>query len=947
MRQVEGRTTPPSSPGPLLERERELELLAAALGAADSGASGLVLVQGAAGIGKSRLLAAARALAEERGLRVLAARGGELEMDFPFGIVRQLFESQLVDESTRSRLLSGAARSAAPVFGWSDARGVDEPLSEGTFAALHGLFWLTLNLSSERTLLLAVDDLHWCDSASLRFLAYLARRLEDLPVVLLASLRSSEPEADRSILDELISEPQAQMLMPGPLTAAAVAEVVRDRMGEGVATAFAEACHASTDGNPLLLNELLKTLVADRVPPDAAHVHVVAELGPKAASRTVLLRLARLSADAVHVARAISALGDGAELSIVAELERLAPPALSAATRELVQAEILRPEPPLGFVHPLVQGAVYHDLAPGERELYHERAATLLAGRGAPPEQIAAHVLAMPARGEDWVVDVLRAAADAAVAKGDVDAAISSLRRALDEPPRPQLRRELLLELGQLEGKTVLPAAAGHLRSAYELADEPSARGHAALQLARTLLFLGAPDEAAALAGRVARELPAELADLAQNLEAVEVFAPVFGAEPHADRLERLLAYREIDGSAGVGAKALAAVASWNWAVSAGPADRVCALARTALQGGELLAADGLMSIVAMGPLALADLEEAVVMLEAYRAEAHRQGAVFRIAGAQIWNGYTQYLRGELGEAEFELRASLETVALWGLPTQSSARTPSSFLAEVLVERGAVGEARALLDAAASPPPGSERMILLDRARMRLLLAEGRLEEALAHADVYELHAGWKRHPRYVPWRSLKAQALDRLGRHDEAVALASEELEIARSWGSPGTVGRSMRVLGAILRADGIAYLEEACSLLEEAPARLEHAKALAALGAALRRAGKPTEARESLRRALELADISGAQPLADGVRTEIYATGARPRTTALRGVLALTASERRVADLAAAGQTNRDIAQTLYVTPKTVEVHLSNAYRKLGIGSRRELARVLAGPA
>jgi DNA-binding NarL/FixJ family response regulator len=155
--------------------------------------------------------------------------------------------------------------------------------------------------------------------------------------------------------------------------------------------------------------------------------------------------------------------------------------------------------------------------------------------------------------------------------------------------------------------------------------------------------------------------------------------------------------------------------------------------------------------------------------------------------------------------------------------------------------------------------------------------------------------------------------------------------------------VGRSLRVLGTILRGDGIERLEEACALLEGAPARLEHAKALAALGAALRRAGKPTEAREPLRRALELADVCGAQPLMDGVRTEIYATGARPRTTALRGVHALTASERRVADLAAGGQTNRDIAQALYVTRKTVEVHLSNTYRKLGIASRRELVRAL----
>ena len=936
----EGRTRPEARSGRLLEREWELDTLAGAIGGAADGIAGLLLVQGPAGIGKSRLLAEARRLAEERGLGVRSARGGELERDFPFGVVRQLFESQLVDDTERTRLLSGAASAAAPVFGHALELEAGGPLGEGTFAVLHGLYWLTVNLCSEHALLLVIDDLHWCDNASLRFLAYLARRLEDLPVVLVGSLRSSEPEADQAILEELTSEPHAQVLMPGPLTVAAATEVVCDRLGDDVETAFAEACHFSTDGNPLLLNELLKALVADRVPPDAAHVHVVAELGPRAASRAVLLRLARLSGDAQRVARATSVLGEGAEIAVAAELAELDATAFAAATRELVRAEILRSEPPLGFVHPLVQAAVYYDLAPGERELYHERAATLLVGLSAPREQIAAHLLVMPARGQDWVVDLLRAASSEAVARGDLDSAIASLQRALDEPPRPDLRLELLLGLGQAEAMTSLPAALAHLRGAYELADEPAARGYSADGLARALMFMHAPDEAAAIAGRVAAELPRELGDLARRLEAVEFLALGFGAEP-GDRLDRLRAYREIDTSDGLGAGSLAVQAAWEWTKSAGPAERVCALARNALAGGELIRKDSLMAMAAAVLFALADLDEAVDVWDAMRAHAHRNGSAFTIGSVQLWGGYTQYLRGDLAEAESELRASLETVAFWGMPTQAQWQSP--ILAEILLERGGLGEARALLDTVISPPPSSDHAILVDRAWMRMLLAEGRTEEALAFADVYELHAGWKRHPRYLPWRSLKSQALERLGRHDEAVELASEEVQIARGWGSAGTVGRSLRVLGAILRTDGVEQLEEACALLEQVPARLEQAKALAALGAALRRARKPTEAREPLRRALELADICGAQPLVDAVRAEIYATGARPRTTALRGVRALTASERRVADLAADGQTNRDIAQTLYVTPKTVEVHLTNTYRKLGIGSRHELAGAL----
>jgi DNA-binding CsgD family transcriptional regulator len=934
-----GGGTSPGPSGRLLERERELEALAAAVGALADGSAGIVLVEGPAGIGKSRLLAAAKTFSDERGLRVLAARGGELERDFPFGIVRQLFESLLIDEGARSSLLSGAAGTAAPVFELLRER-VVEPLEEGSFAVLHGLYWLTANVSQERPMLLVVDDLHWCDRASLRFLAYLARRLEDLPVLLVAGYRRSEPGSDQSLLGDLTTDPQAQLLMPRLLTATAVAEVVRDRLGEGVEQAFVKACHASTAGNPLLLEELLKTLAVDRIPPDAAHIDAIAELGPRAVSRAVLPRLARLSADAVRVARAIAVLGDSPHLPVVAELAHLEPSAVAAAIRELVHAEILRPEPPLGFVHPLVQAAIHADLAPGEVELQHERAARLLAELGAPEEQIAAHLLVVPGRGEDWVVDVLRAAADAAVARGDLDSAISSLRRALDEPPRPDLRLKLLLELAPAEMSTSLVPAAAHYRAAYEIAREPSARGQAADGLARALLFLDDPDQAADVAARAAHELPQELEDLARRLEAVEFQALSFGAE-HGDRLERLRVHWEIDASAGVGARALAAIAASNWAQCAGPADRVCALARAALGGGELIGEGrGLLTLAAIVPLALADLDEAVDRWDALRAEAYRKGSVFTIGSVQLWRGYTQYLRGELAEAESEMRASLETMGLWGMPSPWT----SPFLAEVLLERGALDEARTLLDNAGSPHPTSDLAILLDRARMRMLLAEGRPEEALGYADAYGLNAGWRRHPRYYPWRSLKAQALARLGRQDEAVALAGEELEIARGWGSPGTVGRSLRVLGTILRADGIELLEEACALLEAVPARLEHAKSLAALGAALRRAGKPTEAREPLRCALEVADVCGAGRLADDVRTEIYATGARPRTAALTGIPALTASERRVADLAAAGQTNRDIAQTLYVTPKTIEVHLTNSYRKLGIRSRRELVRALA---
>ena len=931
-----------ASPNQLIEREQELAMLDEGVARALAGEGALVLVEGPGGIGKSRLLAEVRSIAAGRGMRVLSARGSQLERDFPFGVVRQLFEPQLIDPDVRARVLAGAADGAWNIL---DAAGSsdDSASGESTFAALHALYWLSVNLSSESPLLMTVDDLHRCDRSSLRFLAFVTRRLEGLPLLLVVSVRPAEPSADEALLAELTGDPEALRLVPGPLSARAAEHLVRNRLGAGVQQAFAEACHASTRGNPLLLTELLKALEAEQVEPDAAHIKVVEELGPRAVSRAVLARLARLRPEARRIARALAVLGDTADPAVVGALAELDLATVAEAGRELVRAEIVRAEPPLGFVHPLVEAVIHRDLAPGERELSHERAARLLLSRGAPAEQIAAHVLVMPRSGEAWVVDALRTAARAAFAKGAPDAAIASLRRMLLEPLSPSVRAEVLFDLGRAQALMSLPDSAETLRDAYETARDPLVRGHAADWLTCTLMFLEAPDEAADVAHRTIRELPTELEDLGRQLEASELISIFFGNPDDGERLARLRRHREINADLGPGARMLAAVAAWEWAESAGPAEAVVTLAQSALRDETLVSADaGYLVMAGILPLALADLDEAVVLWDTVRSEALRSGFVFTNLAVQLWGAYTRFLRGDLPEAETELVAALATTAQWGVPAQEPWAT--SILAELSLERGAVAEARGWLDRTPVPLPGSDQAVFVERARTRVLLAEGRAEAALDQADVLRHHAAWRQHPRYVPWRSLKAQALDRLGRQAEAADLAAEELGFAAAWGSPATVGRSLRVLGTIERDDGRSHLEEASALLAGVPARIEHAKALAALGDALRHARRPTDAREPLRQAMELAETAGATALVERTRASIYATGARPRTAALRGVGSLTSSERRVADLAAGGLSNRDIAQSLYVTPKTVEVHLSNAYRKLGIDSRRDLTHALA---
>lgn len=195
-----------------------------------------------------------------------------------------------------------------------------------------------------------------------------------------------------------------------------------------------------------------------------------------------------------------------------------------------------------------------------------------------------------------------------------------------------------------------------------------------------------------------------------------------------------------------------------------------------------------------------------------------------------------------------------------------------------------------------------------------------------------------------VPTRASAALARAQLGEHERARELACEELERARIWGTPSALTFALRTAGIVEGGEhGLELLRQAVAAAEGSPARLERARSLTEHGAALRRAGRRREAREPLREALELADRCGARRTAERAREELLATGARPRRIALSGADALTPSERRVCRLAADGLSNREIAQSLFVTIRTVEGHLTQAYSKLDITSREQLAPAL----
>jgi DNA-binding CsgD family transcriptional regulator len=922
----------------LLERETELETLRAFIQDADESSPRLALIEGQAGIGKTALLGEARRLAEGDGIRVLSARGSQLEREFPFGVVRQLFEPLLVDPDERDRLLAGAAASAAAVFETlADDNGAR---SDTSFAALHGLYWLTVNLADAQPLLLAVDDLHWVDHSSLRFLAYLVRRLEGLPVSVVTATRPNEPGADAALLAEIAGDALTTTIRPGALGEGGVRDLIAGRIGQGPDEAFTRACHTATGGNPLFLGELVKAVQGEGTAPTAANTEVITDLGPRAVSRAVLLRLARVSDAARAVVRAAAVLEEGFDVGSLSALAGVEEPVAARATGELAQAEILRPEQPLGFVHPLIRAVVYQDMPPGERELDHARAARLLAEAGAPRERVASHLLAVPPRGEEWVAATLRAAAQEAMKKGAADNAVSYFRRALDEPPSPADRARVTLELGLVESLTNAPAAVEHLRAAYDSLGDPVARALTANVLARAALW-GAPPEAAEIARRAAAEMPPELEDMRLSLEAFEAATVAFGV-PAESTMKKLEAFREPQSVDTLGKKAATASAAWFWAHGNGPIDRCSEMALEAVGDGELMAADhGFLPMFSIAALILADREEVMDVWEQMLSAAHRAGSMFGITTIYLWRGYTLYRRGDLPEAEASLRDAVESFPQYGYGESGMIYT-GAHLGAILIERGDLEGARAAITE--HPDPGAiDAARYWLQAKMALLLAEGKPEEALEIADEIPRRLHWLVNPTDAYWRSYKAQALDRLGRTDEAIALVEEELKLARDWGAPATIGRVLRVLGTLEREDGIEHLRESVTQLERSTTRLEYAKALCALGTALRLARKPTEAREPLAQALELADVCGATALEERARSELHATGARPRSTALSGVGSLTPSEKRVADLAADGLSNREIAQELYVTPKTVEVHLSNTYRKLEIKSRRDLSSVL----
>jgi DNA-binding CsgD family transcriptional regulator len=927
----------------LLEREAELEQIGRVLRDAASGCGALAVIEGAAGIGKSSLLAETAQMAA--GMSVLRARGAAMEREFALGVVLQLLAPSIEPLTDRERdvIFTGAAGLARPLFEEVPDRAAAE---DRLFARFHGLHWLCARLAEERPLALLVDDAHWADEQSLRFLAYLGARIEEIPACAILAVRTGEATP-------LDHEPRVT-IRPPPLSQAAIAALVRARLGEDTADDVCAECARTTGGNPLLARRLIAAL-EDRRSVDAG---MVAAMGPPSVARFVSGRLQDRPPAVAAVARALAILGADASLADTAEVARVDRDTAAAAVDALIEAELLHPGLPPSFVHPIIHQALHDSIPPAQRAQLHLAAARSLAP--AHCERAAAHLLDVDAVGARWAFDALTVAARRADARGSPEQAVRFLRRALGEEAPPALRRAALLDLGAAESAARMPEAAERMEEAQRLSSDPSDHAQAALGLSMVRFLAADVPGAIAACEDVLASVDGLERELRLGLEFQAAAARLVGGLPSPDTFVRLLALEpEVSrGETAAERSLLAMMAVVFAATTARAADEVLALAETAWGEGALLAevrsehpalvapATAIALTAATVAIALTGrLGRAIAVWTVGVEEARKRGSMLLYANALGLRASAREWSGHLAGAEADGVAALPLLPAGDpivLPTVLSALT------DMYIERGAPEAAAALLRD--SWPPGelpqtlSVSQALASRGRLALRMGDARaaladLEEAgrraLAIAYV---------NPMALMWRSYAALAAARLDERDRAEALIAEELEIARRFGAPEPIGEALRVRALLAPgADMVDLAREAVGVLAESELRVAHARALVDLGAALRRRGHRREAREPLREGLDLANRCGSVLEIDRAVDELRAAGARPRRPALRGVDALSPQERRVAALAADGLSNRDIAEALFLTRRTVEMHLTGAYRKIGVAGRDELPAAL----
>jgi DNA-binding CsgD family transcriptional regulator len=687
----------------------------------------------------------------------------------------------------------------------------------------------------------------------------------------------------------------------------------------------------------------------DRVDPGAGPAELM-RIPPPSVTRSVLVRLGRLhTPHAGDLARATAVLGDGASLRHACALAGVDLEAGADALDALTEAELLAPGEPLRFVHPLVRAAVYSDIPEGRRALRHARAAQLLSAEHAQPELVALHHLHAPLAASRETVRVLRAAAARASANGAPAGAVRYLLRALAEPPPAEDRVAILVELASAERAVGDRAAVEHLNAALELTSQPDVRARLYLGLGWAEHDAGRFDPAAdAFERGLALTTSAELAGVLEAgflMSATLVVSRVGEARERIQMIEELgtehhnAAHRE-----------LLAQVLFQRTVAGAPRDGIIELAERLWAGGGLLADQGAGSQAlwhVVGALSWADAyPQALGVIDRVLSAADEIGNALVRAQAWYARSWPYLWMGRVDAAAHDARGAIE---IWQGGMERYLPAAIYYLGLAELERDDPEAAAAAL-ALAGPPErweGTGMLPFLIALEGYIHAHAGRPARAAARqlACGEALEALMVTSPAVLPWRSQAALALQLSGEPARARELLDDELERATATGGPRPIGVALRASGICLGGSaGLAQLHESVTVLDGSGAGLELARSLVELGATIRRQGQPRAARPHLERALEILDGTGARVTSRRADTELRAAGGRGRVEALSGPRALTASELRVAELAADGHTNRHIAAVLQVSVKAVEWHLHQSYRKLEIDGRRQLAEALA---
>ncbi|MEU0786672.1 AAA family ATPase [Streptomyces sp. NPDC006173] len=922
-------------PGALQSRDNEILSIDGALKSAASGIGRFLVASGGAGSGKTSLLSLAAARAGTQDFTVLQARGSFAEHDRPFSLAIRLIESGLTSLSDSSH---ASERFLFLRKAWTDSTAGELQIRPGLELLRRAFEVLTTSLGP---LLLTVDNVHWADAESLQWLSTLPDRIDHLPVAAVVSVCNGVAGTDPFFLDELMFTSTEHIRLAN-LGYSATAAMLEQRMRTMPDASFIAACMQATEGNPLLLATVADNFFRRRVRPDSVAAVEVSELVIDSLALATQVRLRRISGHALAVFQAISVLEGHATLERVSDLTEIPPALVVDDCRAMVRMGLLAATKN-GFrvAQPLLRNAILHESRFESLQKIHAQAAATLDADGVPPEVVATHLLVCPPIGQAWAVETLRKAARFALSGGDPETAALYSRRALRESISDDVRADICLDIVVAGIRTDIAMAARSLTQAAALL--PSAVLRARIDPGVTTLLI--------LAGREEVECLVEPAgEAAAKADAHTIRSSLFGTPLNSVsglvKMLHDLPGSESESSFMLGLTAISEVLSNGLrSVARDLANQATKISPRTNEdlAGHVLAAQALTFC--------GDLERAAHLCEESVSIAERWQDIPVLALALTGRAFIKNRLGYPSEAVPHAREALSVLQKSGV-AHHSGLTQISVLAliDFLTSTGKLREATSLLETNALVGDMTDGLqsanILL--ARGRLSASCGYMREAIDDLESCgRIFTGLGIfNPAVAPWRSLLSLAYAKEGMIEPARQYASEEVRLARAWGSRDALGAALRTLAAVAEeSERLELIEESLACLRGNVSGILLAQTLIDYGNLLAEGnGELSEARKVLREAVEVAEQSSASNLARIALDALASSGGRMSRKKKNGIESLSRSERKVALLAAAGRTNRDIAKALFVQQRTVEVHLTNSYRKLGIQGRDQLANAMA---